>query len=233
MRFSDNFHPEWGFLAPARGVMRTLRIVVVATAIGASAGGAVVFSLMDRSDSEELVAARTLAQPVQTTLAAASAQASAASMQAAPSTQAAPSMQSAPAIQASASTQTSAPHAVAPQPQPQGAAREQSPLLPPVQTGRGKVLVVGVEAGTVTTTPAPVRAAVAGLAELSPISVSADAVAAAAAADAAQQQKKAAAVRRRQYVQQYGLAGQRDPGRRTPLALLPQGWSGFGFRDDF
>ena len=78
MRFSDNFHPEWGFLAPARGVMRTLRIVVVATAIGASAGGAVVFSLMNRSDSEESVAARTLAQPVQTTLAAASAQAPAA-----------------------------------------------------------------------------------------------------------------------------------------------------------
>ena len=233
MRFSDNFHPEWGFLAPARGVMRTLRIVVVATAIGASAGGAVVFSLMDRSDSEESVAARTLAQPVQTTLAAASAQAPAPPIQAAPSTQAAPSMQSAPAIQASASTQTSAPHAVARQPQPQGAAREQSPLLPPVQTGRGKVLVVGVEAGTVTTTPAPVRAAVAGLANrprsryrLMPSRLL----------------RLPTRPSSKRKLLRYGVgntcsntvwqaSGIRDAA--TPLALLPQGWSGFGFRDDF
>ena len=42
MRFAGNFHPEWGYLAPAPNFMRTARVVVVATAIGATAGAAVV-----------------------------------------------------------------------------------------------------------------------------------------------------------------------------------------------
>lgn len=64
MRFADNFNPEWGYLAPAPVFMRTLRLVVVAAVIGASAGGAVVFSLIERPGAEETsVAARTLAQP--------------------------------------------------------------------------------------------------------------------------------------------------------------------------
>lgn len=48
MRFGGNFHPDWGYLAPAPDVMRTARIVAVATAIGATAGAAVVLSLVDR-----------------------------------------------------------------------------------------------------------------------------------------------------------------------------------------
>ena len=48
MRSAGNFHPEWGYLAPAPSFMRTLRIVLVATAIGATAGAAVVVSLVAR-----------------------------------------------------------------------------------------------------------------------------------------------------------------------------------------
>jgi translation initiation factor IF-3 len=61
MRGAANFNPEWGYLAPAPSFMRTVRIVVVAAAVGASAGAAVVFSLVDRPAAEESVAARTLA----------------------------------------------------------------------------------------------------------------------------------------------------------------------------
>ena len=48
MRFAGNFHPEWGYLAPAPNFMRTARVVIVATAIGATAGAAVVLSLAER-----------------------------------------------------------------------------------------------------------------------------------------------------------------------------------------
>jgi len=48
MRSAGNFHPEWGYLAPARSFMRTLRIALVATAIGATAGAVVVVSLVAR-----------------------------------------------------------------------------------------------------------------------------------------------------------------------------------------
>src|ERR1051326_7751249 len=51
MRSAGNFHPEWGYLAPAPSFMRTLRIALVATAIGASAGAAVVVSLVARPGS--------------------------------------------------------------------------------------------------------------------------------------------------------------------------------------
>ncbi len=67
MRFAGNFHPEWGYLAPAPSFLRTARIVVVATAIGATAGAGVVFSLVGRPAAEAgktSVAARTLVQPV-------------------------------------------------------------------------------------------------------------------------------------------------------------------------
>lgn len=64
MRFANNFNPEWGYLAPAPSFTRTARIVLVAAAIGASAGGAVVFSLVEHPAAEETsVAARTLVQP--------------------------------------------------------------------------------------------------------------------------------------------------------------------------
>ena len=49
MRSSGNFSPEWGYLAPAPSRLRTLRVVLVATAVGATAGAGVVLSLADRS----------------------------------------------------------------------------------------------------------------------------------------------------------------------------------------
>ena len=52
MRSAGNFGSEWGYLAPAPSFMRTARIVLVATAIGATAGAGVVLSLADRSAPE-------------------------------------------------------------------------------------------------------------------------------------------------------------------------------------
>ncbi len=63
MRFADNFNPEWGYLAPAPGFMRTARVALVAAAIGATSGAAVVVALIDQPAAEETsVAARTLVQ---------------------------------------------------------------------------------------------------------------------------------------------------------------------------
>ena len=63
MRHGSNFNPEWGYVAPAPGFMRTARLIVVAAIIGATAGAAIVFSLLDRPVAEESVAARTLVAP--------------------------------------------------------------------------------------------------------------------------------------------------------------------------
>lgn len=49
MRSAGNFSPEWGYLAPAPSFARTARVVLVATAIGATAGAGVVLTLVDRS----------------------------------------------------------------------------------------------------------------------------------------------------------------------------------------
>jgi hypothetical protein len=48
MRSAGNFNPEWGYLAPAPSFMRTARLVLVATAVGATAGAVVVLSLVER-----------------------------------------------------------------------------------------------------------------------------------------------------------------------------------------
>jgi hypothetical protein len=68
MGVAGNFNPEWGYVAPTPGFMRTVRIVLIATAVGAAVGGGVVVSLVDRTadaTSEDSVAARTLARPGQ------------------------------------------------------------------------------------------------------------------------------------------------------------------------
>jgi hypothetical protein len=53
MRSAGNFHPEWGYLAPAPSFMRTVRTALVATAIGAVAGAVVVVSLVERPGSND------------------------------------------------------------------------------------------------------------------------------------------------------------------------------------
>ena len=74
MRSAGNFSPEWGYLAPAPSFMRTARIVVVATAIGATAGAGVVLSLLDRpaaeGDRTSLAAAHAIVTSVQAATAA-------------------------------------------------------------------------------------------------------------------------------------------------------------------
>ena len=53
MRSAGNFHPEWGYLAPAPSFRRTVRTALVATAIGAVAGAVVVVSLVERPGSND------------------------------------------------------------------------------------------------------------------------------------------------------------------------------------
>jgi hypothetical protein len=52
MRSTGNFSPEWGYLAPAPSFLRTVRVVLVATAVGATAGAGAVLSLVDHSSAE-------------------------------------------------------------------------------------------------------------------------------------------------------------------------------------
>jgi hypothetical protein len=63
MRYDRNFNPEWGCLGPAPSAMRTARLIAVAVIIGATVGGATVFSLLDRPLAERSVAAGTLVAP--------------------------------------------------------------------------------------------------------------------------------------------------------------------------
>ena len=58
------FHPEWGYLAPAPSFVHRARVVLVATAVGATVGAGVVFSRVSRTATETSVAARTLVGPV-------------------------------------------------------------------------------------------------------------------------------------------------------------------------
>jgi hypothetical protein len=62
MRSARNFHPQWGYLAPAPSFLRGARIVFVATAVGATAGAAVVVSLLERpgADADNSIAAHAL-----------------------------------------------------------------------------------------------------------------------------------------------------------------------------
>ncbi len=83
MRSAGNFNPEWGYLAPAPSFMRTARVVLVATAIGATAGAAVVLSLIDRpaagGDKTASIAAHAIVTSVQAATATTTAPASTAS----------------------------------------------------------------------------------------------------------------------------------------------------------
>ena len=65
MRNTGNFNLEWGYLAPAPSFLRSVRLVVVAATIAATASAAVVFALVRQPAAEASVAARTLAPPVE------------------------------------------------------------------------------------------------------------------------------------------------------------------------
>jgi hypothetical protein len=65
MRNTANFHPEWGYLAPAPSFIRTARVVLVATVVGATVGAGVVFSWVSHQAPEPSVGARTLVRPLE------------------------------------------------------------------------------------------------------------------------------------------------------------------------
>jgi hypothetical protein len=69
MRSVKNFSPEWGYLAPAPSLARTARVVLVATAIGATAGAGVVLSLVERPAEAQKtpIAARAIVTSVRET----------------------------------------------------------------------------------------------------------------------------------------------------------------------
>ena len=156
MRFAGNFHPEWGYLAPAPNFMRTARVVVVATAIGATAGAAVVLSLAERSApgamadaGKTLVVVHSLVQPAEAA-APATAPLAATTPVIAPVAAAVPAAPVAPAAAAKvqASIQPSAPPVTA----------SAQPIAPPPTPS---------ESRTVSTSAAP--ASVAALSESPPV----------------------------------------------------------------
>ena len=180
MRFAGNFHPEWGYLAPAPNVMRTARIVVVATAIGATAGAAVVLSLAERSApgavaeaGKTLVVVHSLVQPAE---AAAPVTAPVAAVAPAPvvapivtAAPAAPVAPAAPAkVQASIQPSAAANPQVMPQVMPQ-------PSAPPVTANAQPIAPAPVPSNSRTVSTSAPPASVAALSESPPVSEAAPA----------------------------------------------------------
>jgi hypothetical protein len=65
MPSTANFHPEWGYLAPAPSLIRKARAVLVATAVGATLGAGAVFSWASHHAAESSVGERTLVRSVE------------------------------------------------------------------------------------------------------------------------------------------------------------------------
>jgi len=63
MRQARHVHPECGFLAPPPSFSRNLRIFVIATIVGATAGSGVILSLADRAPAQTSLVADTLVAP--------------------------------------------------------------------------------------------------------------------------------------------------------------------------
>jgi len=126
MRFAGNFHPEWGYLAPAPSFMRTVRIVAVATAIGAIASAAVVLSLVGRPAAspvadagKTVVVVHSLVQPAE-----------AAALAAAPAAQA-PASATPAAARAAVPPVVQAPAAASATSAPAAAQANVQPVVPP------------------------------------------------------------------------------------------------------
>jgi hypothetical protein len=113
MRSAGNFHPQWGYLAPAPSFLRGARIVVVAMAVGATAGAAVVVSLLGRpgADADNSIAAHALVTSAPVS-AAASPVSTSAAVVAAPASK--PVLAQAPADAAAAQSQPASPKPVSP-----------------------------------------------------------------------------------------------------------------------
>ncbi len=60
----SHLHPEWGLLVPPRSVARTIRFLMIAAAVGVTAGAGIMSSLAERaSEPPPIVVERTLVQP--------------------------------------------------------------------------------------------------------------------------------------------------------------------------
>jgi hypothetical protein len=131
MRSAGNFSPEWGYLAPAPSFMRTARIVLVATAVGATAGAAVVLSLVDHpatDGNQTSITAHAIVTSVQVTSVQAATPATMPLASAAPAVVVAP-ISVPPAVQAQIPV-----HAAVQVPAPQNAPQVQvrTAIMPPV-----------------------------------------------------------------------------------------------------
>lgn len=141
MRSAGNFGPEWGYLAPAPSFMRTARVILVATAVGATAGAAVVLSLVDRPVAEANrtpFAARAIVTSVQAAPAVAVAPSPAAPIAAIAVPKVAAPVKEKASAEAAAKPQvsTALPAPVAPQPDADAPAKAAEPLvtMPPAVT---------------------------------------------------------------------------------------------------
>jgi hypothetical protein len=173
MRSAGNFSPEWGYLAPAPSKLRTVRVVLVATAIGATAGAGVVLALIDRptGDADRVaVAAHAIVTSAQAAPAMESPKVSAAVVTPAVSPVAAPAAPK-PAAPAQV-TPAVTPAVTAPQvqvPQVQAApvlaqpGSVSQPVAPPAQQATSAQAPTTSDAAT-----APPSAAVAALSEAAP-----------------------------------------------------------------
>jgi hypothetical protein len=169
MRSAGNFSPEWGYLAPAPSMLRTVRVVLVATAVGATAGAGVVLSLVDRptGDADRVaVAAHAIVTSAQAAPAMESPRVSAAPI-AAPAAATTASNPAAPAkaTAAVAALQVQAPQVQAPQvqvPQIQAAVAQPSdptqPIAAPTPPAASAQSVTPNDANTAAPQPAAVAA---------------------------------------------------------------------------
>jgi len=159
MRSAGNFSPEWGYLAPAPSFARTARVVLVATAIGATAGAGVVLSLIERPSEPEKtpVAARAIVTSVR-----AEAVPSAAPTVTAPAKPASPSRAS---VAAPPSNKPAAANVAAPTPAASTAAVLPNTAAPaPAQT-TSALPADAVDAGAAVPASAPANASASAAAE--------------------------------------------------------------------
>ncbi len=167
MRSAGNFSPEWGYLAPAPSMLRTVRVVLVATAIGATAGAGVVLSLVDRpaGDADRVaVAAHAIVTSAQAASAMESPKLSAAAVAAPVIPAAAPTSAASTAAPAKVTAAVAAPQAQAPQVQAAPAVAQPDNAARPTQAA-GAQAPTASDIGTAAPQPG---AAVAALSEAPP-----------------------------------------------------------------
>ncbi len=156
MRSAGNFNSEWGYLAPAPSFVRTVRVVMVATAVGATAGAAVVLSLIDHPSAEHNRTAAIAAHAIVTSVQAAPATAPQAPHSAAAPLAAPVSMTSTAGPVAPSPVQTQSPISVAPQMKAMAAP---SPVAPQVATQPPPAAAMQTPPAAIAANAAPAAAA--------------------------------------------------------------------------